>query len=329
MAFDEALAQRIRRILTDRRRIEEKKMFGGVAFMPGGKMFCGTVGDDLMVRVGPSRYEECLPLAHVRPMDFTGKPMRGYVFVGHQGCRTAKTLARWIDRGLELISGAQDAALSKPRQAKPGRRAKASTSAYAEVFQELKQLVRARAGFLDVQSDTETEYILTGPMMPRRRKELWFGGVRMGRACVSLHLMPVYMFPDLLEEASASLRARMQGKSCFNFKRVEPELFAELDGLIASCIKRLRAEGILQASAPTLQRPLHPMDAAVGAALEERGLMAAYRNRPPYQRNDYLGWINRAKRDETKAKRVQQMLNELERGDLYMKMAWRQPSRTR
>ena len=51
--------------------------------------------------------------------------------------------------------------------------------------------------------------------------------------------------------------------------------------------------------------------------------MAAYRARPPYQRNDYLGWIDRAKRPETKARRLQQMLDELEQGDVYMKMAWR------
>jgi len=72
-----------------------------------------------------------------------------------------------------------------------------------------------------------------------------------------------------------------------------------------------------------LKRPVQPMDHAVRLALDERGLMGAYRARPPYQQNDYLGWINRAKRDETKAKRLQQMLDELERGDRYMKMKWR------
>lgn len=70
-----------------------------------------------------------------------------------------------------------------------------------------------------------------------------------------------------------------------------------------------------------LQRPIHPMPACVKNALEERGLMAAYNDRPAYQRNDYIGWINRAKRQETKEKRVQQMLDELEIGGVYMKMA--------
>ena len=65
------------------------------------------------------------------------------------------------------------------------------------------------------------------------------------------------------------------------------------------------------------------MPPEVERALEDAGLMDAYQARPPYQRNDYLGWIDRAKRSKTKARRLQQMLDELERGDVYMKMAWR------
>ena len=65
------------------------------------------------------------------------------------------------------------------------------------------------------------------------------------------------------------------------------------------------------------------MPPEVERALEYAGLMEAYQARPPYQRNDYLGWIDRAKRPETKARRVRQMLDELERGDVYMKMVWR------
>jgi uncharacterized protein YdeI (YjbR/CyaY-like superfamily) len=64
------------------------------------------------------------------------------------------------------------------------------------------------------------------------------------------------------------------------------------------------------------------MPSAVRKALTDRGLMAAYRSRPPYQRNDYLGWIARAKRESTREKRLAQMLTELARGDRYMKMAW-------
>ena len=72
-----------------------------------------------------------------------------------------------------------------------------------------------------------------------------------------------------------------------------------------------------------LQRPKNPMPGFVRDALDERGLMDAYRSRPPYQRNDYLGWISRAKQDDTKQRRLAQMLDELEDGGLYMKMAWK------
>ena len=69
-------------------------------------------------------------------------------------------------------------------------------------------------------------------------------------------------------------------------------------------------------------RPRYPMPAFIREALEARGLTAAYEARPPYQRNDYIGWITRAVRPGTQEKRLNQMLEELERGDVYMKMAW-------
>jgi uncharacterized protein YdeI (YjbR/CyaY-like superfamily) len=72
-----------------------------------------------------------------------------------------------------------------------------------------------------------------------------------------------------------------------------------------------------------LQRPRHPMPDDVRRALADSGLMQAYRDRPAYQQNDYLGWIGRAKRPATRQKRLDQMLEELRRGDVYMKMAWR------
>jgi len=72
-----------------------------------------------------------------------------------------------------------------------------------------------------------------------------------------------------------------------------------------------------------LKRELNPMPAAIRHALQARELLQAYEARPAYQRNDYLGWIARAKRDETREKRVCQMLEELARGDVYMNMAWR------
>ena len=72
-----------------------------------------------------------------------------------------------------------------------------------------------------------------------------------------------------------------------------------------------------------LKRPIQPMPDFVSAALENAGLRAAYDARPDYQRNDYLGWINRAVREATKQKRLAQMLDELREGDVYMNMPWR------
>ena len=72
----------------------------------------------------------------------------------------------------------------------------------------------------------------------------------------------------------------------------------------------------------TLKRPLHPMPEDVADRLSAAGLRAAYDARPPYQRNDYLSWIDRARRPETREKRIAQMLDELRAGDVYMKMDW-------
>lgn len=77
-----------------------------------------------------------------------------------------------------------------------------------------------------------------------------------------------------------------------------------------------------------LKRAIQPMPAFVKRALSERGLVAAYRARPAFQQNDYLGWIARAKREETKQKRLAQMLDELDAGNVYMNMKW-QPLKTR
>ncbi|MGA7992165.1 MAG: TfoX/Sxy family protein [Thermoanaerobaculia bacterium] len=104
MAYDEHLARRVRKVLDGRRDVTEKKMFGGLAYLLDGRMFCGIAKDELMVRVGPERHAEALREPHVRPMDFTGRPMKGYVFVGPAACRTAKALAAWLDRGTRFVA---------------------------------------------------------------------------------------------------------------------------------------------------------------------------------------------------------------------------------
>ena len=116
MAYDERLAERMRGILAGAPGVDEKKMFGGVAFLKEGKMFCGIVKDDLMVRVGPKRYEAAMAEAHVRPMDFTGRPMNGYVFVGPGGTRTEKAIKRWVDQGAAFVNTLDGGATKKHRK---------------------------------------------------------------------------------------------------------------------------------------------------------------------------------------------------------------------
>jgi len=104
MAYDEGLAERIRGALDGENGITEKKMFGGVAFLRRGKMFVGIVKNDLMVRVGPDAYADALKKPFARPMDFTGKPMAGYVFVASKGTTEDDALEDWVSRGLKFVS---------------------------------------------------------------------------------------------------------------------------------------------------------------------------------------------------------------------------------
>ncbi len=100
MAFDEALAARVRKSLGERPGLSERKMFGGLAFLLHGNMCCGVNNDDLMVRVGPDAREPALSRPHARPMDFTGRPMKAFVYVGPGGTKTDDDLRAWIARGL-------------------------------------------------------------------------------------------------------------------------------------------------------------------------------------------------------------------------------------
>jgi TfoX/Sxy family transcriptional regulator of competence genes len=100
MAFDEAVAERIREALARAPDVVEKRMFGGIAFMVRGNMCCGVIGDRLMVRVGPDGYEEALSRPHAKPMDFTGRPMKGMVYVEPAGFASADGLKGWIARAM-------------------------------------------------------------------------------------------------------------------------------------------------------------------------------------------------------------------------------------
>lgn len=101
MAYDERLAERVRAILGDRADLREQKMFGGIAFMVGDKMCVGVTNDDLMVRLSVDDHEGALKRPHVRPMDFTGRPMKGFVFVGPEGVKTTRQVQAWVNRALD------------------------------------------------------------------------------------------------------------------------------------------------------------------------------------------------------------------------------------
>jgi TfoX/Sxy family transcriptional regulator of competence genes len=104
MAYDEGLAERLRDIFNEHPGVSEKKMFGGLAIMLHGNMCVGILGETLMARVGPNCYEEALRRPHARPMDFTGKPMRGYVFVAPEGFEEDTELATWVELCVAFVN---------------------------------------------------------------------------------------------------------------------------------------------------------------------------------------------------------------------------------
>ncbi|HEU4760001.1 MAG TPA: TfoX/Sxy family protein [Dehalococcoidia bacterium] len=104
MAYNQELADRVRSILSANPGLAEKKMFGGLSFLLRGNMCCGVLGDDLIVRLGPEDHAQALAQPHARPMDFTGRPMRGFVYVGREGWRSDDDLARWLQRGVDLAA---------------------------------------------------------------------------------------------------------------------------------------------------------------------------------------------------------------------------------
>ena len=118
MAYDEGLAERIRGLLDERSDVSEKRMFGGIAFMVRGHMAVGVVKDDLMVRVGLEAYEALVREPHARKMDFTGRPMKGFVYVASQGLEADVALRAWIGHGVRYAESlpAKTAAVSSNDQ---------------------------------------------------------------------------------------------------------------------------------------------------------------------------------------------------------------------
>jgi len=113
MPYDETLAERVRALVANRDGYSERKMFGGLCFMLNGNMFAGVVRDDLMLRVGKDAFNQALTRPGAKPMDFTGRPMVGMVFVEPQGCASKEALQAWLDDAVGFVE------TIPPKTAKP------------------------------------------------------------------------------------------------------------------------------------------------------------------------------------------------------------------
>jgi len=102
MPYNEDLANRIRNYCRGKKGISERKMFGGVCFMVNGNMACGVERNNLVIRVGPDKYEEALKNPFARPMDFTGRPLKGFIYVVPEGYKSIATLRKWIGSGVNF-----------------------------------------------------------------------------------------------------------------------------------------------------------------------------------------------------------------------------------
>jgi TfoX/Sxy family transcriptional regulator of competence genes len=104
MAYNEQLAERIRIVLTKRKGVTEKKMFGGLTFLLQGNMCCGVTNDELVLRLGPKQGEEAVKKPYVRECDFTGRPMKGMVMVMPYGYKTDTALQQWVRQAADFVA---------------------------------------------------------------------------------------------------------------------------------------------------------------------------------------------------------------------------------
>src|SRR5216683_1012902 len=104
MAFDEKLADRVRREVGERKGLSEKKMFGGLAFLLHGNMSCGIHGNELIVRIDPETTESALKEPGTRVFDITGRPMKGWLLVSATALKGETALAKWVRRGLDYAA---------------------------------------------------------------------------------------------------------------------------------------------------------------------------------------------------------------------------------
>jgi hypothetical protein len=116
---------------------------------------------------------------------------------------------------------------------------------FETVFEKLKAILKPYEANLVVASDSKTGYSLEASHVLKNKRRFYFAGVRMGKAYVSFHLMPVYCFPELQSTISPELKKRMQGKSCFNFKAIDEKMFKELGKLTKKALAKFKDEKFL------------------------------------------------------------------------------------
>ncbi|MDH3317230.1 MAG: hypothetical protein OER43_15895 [Gammaproteobacteria bacterium] len=114
---------------------------------------------------------------------------------------------------------------------------------FKKEFDQLRRILESYASGLSCEKDESGDYYLNTTHIMKNKKPLFFGVVQIKKNYVSYHLMPVYVYPELLESISAELKRRMQGKSCFNFTSVDSELFVELAALTKTGYEKFRSAG--------------------------------------------------------------------------------------
>ena len=119
MPYDERLANRIRTLLTGNYSVLEKKMFDGLTLMVNGHMSCGISGTNLVIRTGPDEFENAIAQPHARPMDFTGRAMKGFVYVAPPGYGADSDLEAWVQRGLNFALGQSPKRHRDPQSRRP------------------------------------------------------------------------------------------------------------------------------------------------------------------------------------------------------------------
>ena len=116
---------------------------------------------------------------------------------------------------------------------------------FSAIFERLKRIYEPAAASAVVAADTREKYLLNTPFSTKYNKELFLGGVQIEKNYVSFYIMPVYIYPELLEGISPELKKRMQGKSCFNFKKLDEGLFKELEELLKEGVNKFHQEGLI------------------------------------------------------------------------------------